>query len=144
MTRRPIIEHEMVLLGVCTGKILIYRPDKAKLALLEWVYSIPYMHDFFLNACRTWMTKNAQAICGYRTIEWIFTGLLTWVYADFTTVFAARAGLVCLARFVILTCGNFTVLVKNFRREKSSWTVIDSALPWLESFVASGGWKNTK
>lgn len=86
---------------------------------------------------------------GDRTIEWIFTGLqnsvfgLTWIYADFTTVFCARADLVCLARFVILTCGTDTVDFKKLRR-KSWWTVIDSALPWLESFVASGGWKNTK
>ena len=35
MTRRPIIEYEMVLLGVYTSKILIYRADKAKLALLK-------------------------------------------------------------------------------------------------------------
>lgn len=53
---------------------------------------------------------------------------LTWVSADFTTVFCAHTDLVCLARFVILTCGNDTVDFKNVRRE-SCWTVIDSALP---------------
>lgn len=109
------------------------------------------MHDFFLNACRTCMPKKRVGDTRRSSdrVKWFFTGLqnsvfwLTWVYADFTTVFCAHADLFCLARFVILTCGTSTVDFKNLRREPC-WTVIESALPWLESFVPSCGWKNTK
>lgn len=90
----------MFLLGVCTGKILIYRADKAKLACLKWVYSTPCMHDFFLNVCKTWMIKNrvgAARRSSDRVNFHRFTQLSIWTYLGLCRFYHSH-GVLCTRR----------------------------------------------